>query len=69
MASSRSKKAQRNTILVRVICITLAALMILSVAAAAWAAQPLFRFFRLSRRRPRFQQDGFSVVVLHPSAG
>ena len=35
MASSRSKKAQRNTILVRVICIPLAALMILSVAAAA----------------------------------
>ena len=35
MASSRSKKARRNTILVRVICITLAALMILSVAAAA----------------------------------
>ena len=35
MASSRSKKAQRNPILVRVICITLAALMILSVAAAA----------------------------------
>lgn len=35
MANSRSKKAQRNTILVRVICITLAALMILSVAAAA----------------------------------
>ena len=35
MASSRSKKAHRNTILVRVICITLAALMILSVVAAA----------------------------------
>lgn len=35
MASSRNKKAQRNTILMRAVCITLAALMILSVAAAA----------------------------------
>ena len=57
MASSRSKKAQRNTILVRVICITLAALMILSVAAAV-AVNSLFSdFFRLSRRRP-IQRDG-----------
>ena len=33
--AKHAAKAQRNTILVRVICITLAALMILSVAAAA----------------------------------
>ena len=46
MASSRSKKAQRNTILVRVICITLAALMILSVAAAAlWRLTASFPIF------------------------